>query len=387
MNDPASQTVSSATDAPIRLFLCGDVMLGRGIDQILPRPCDPRLYESCVASALDYVQLAEQANGPIPFPVDVSYVWGAALQELERVPTGARIINLETSITRSNDFDHKGINYRMSPENADCLTAAGINCCVLANNHLLDWGRSGLIDTLATLDRLGIKCAGAGRDLARAEAPAVLDLGASGRLLVFSFASVTSGTPLTWAATDQAGGINILKDLSDATAAQIADRVARVRRKCDVVVASVHWGPNWGYRVTEAERRFAHALIDRAGVSIVHGHSSHHAKALEVYRNRLILYGCGDFLNDYEGIRANKGFRDDLPIMYFVTVDGRSADLVGLDIVPFQIRRFRLEHPSSADVDWLVQTLDRESCAFGTRVVLAPHGRITLSQPGLALML
>ena len=65
----------------------------------------------------------------------------------------ARIINLETAVTRSHDRANKGINYRMSPENAECLVAAGIDCCVLANNHVLDWGRAGLLETLAVVQK------------------------------------------------------------------------------------------------------------------------------------------------------------------------------------------------------------------------------------------
>src|SRR5216684_6891756 len=110
----------------MRLFLCGDLMLGRGVDQILPHPCDPALHETYVRSALVYVALAEAANGPIRRPVDPSYVWGAALEELQQLRPDARIVNLETSITRSADYVDKGINYRMSPENAACLEAAAI---------------------------------------------------------------------------------------------------------------------------------------------------------------------------------------------------------------------------------------------------------------------
>src|SRR6478672_11627532 len=112
-------------------------------------------------SAEGYVLLAEQANGPIPRRNGPSYVWGAALDQLARMEPDARIINLETAVTRSNDLAYKGINYRMSPENADCLAAAKIDSCVLANNHVLDWGRSGLRETLATLEKLNIKAAGA----------------------------------------------------------------------------------------------------------------------------------------------------------------------------------------------------------------------------------
>src|SRR5215216_5285449 len=132
----------------MRLFLCGDVMLGRGIDQIMPQPCDPQLHEHYVKSALTYIELAQRVNGPIPRPADYNYIWGDALGELERASPTARIINLETSITISDDFAPKGIHYRVHPHNISALAAAKIDCCVLANNHVLNWGRAGLEETL-----------------------------------------------------------------------------------------------------------------------------------------------------------------------------------------------------------------------------------------------
>ena len=132
---------------PVTIFLCGDVMTGRGIDQILPHPSPPRIYEACVTDARTYVQLAEEVNGPIPRPVEFSYIWGDALAELRQAAPDARIINLETSVTRSEQAWPKGINYRMHPDNIGCLTVAGIDVCVLANNHVLDYGYSGLIET------------------------------------------------------------------------------------------------------------------------------------------------------------------------------------------------------------------------------------------------
>ncbi len=270
----------------IRLFLCGDVMTGRGIDQVLPRPCEPVLHESYTESAIDYVQLAEAANGPIPRGADPSYIWGAALDEFHRMRPNARIINLETSITHSEAYARKGINYRMSPENADCLKAAAIDCCALGNNHILDWGRRGLLDTLATLEHLQIKTAGAGRNLLEASMPAILDLSGNGRVLVFSFACVTSGTPRSWAATREFPGVNFLAEISEATASQAADEIAHIVRPGDWIIVSIHWGPNWGYDIPDQQRSFAHVLLDRAGVSVIHGHSSHHPKAIEVYRDR-----------------------------------------------------------------------------------------------------
>ncbi len=359
-----------------KIFLCGDVMTGRGIDQILPRPSDPRLYESGMDSAVDYVRLAEVENGPIARPASFSYVWGAALDELSRRKPDARIINLETSVTHSEAYVPKGINYRMSPENAECLSAAGIDCCALANNHVLDWSEAGLLETLSTLARLKVKTAGAGRDLAEAKAPAILDLGGKGRLLVFAFASITSGVPRDWAARPHAPGINLLQDLTARSAARVADEVAKVKQPHDVIVASIHWGSNWGYDIPDDQRRFAHELIDKAGISILHGHSSHHAKGIEIYRNRLILYGCGDFLNDYEGIRGYEAFRDDLALMYFANIDTTSDDLLDLEMVPLQIRRFRLEPASRDDIRWLGRVLDHESRRFATRIDVRPDGTL-----------
>ncbi|HUZ90997.1 MAG TPA: CapA family protein, partial [Methylocella sp.] len=350
-----------------------------GIDQILPHPCNPELHEEWALSAGDYVRLAEQAHGRIPAPVAPSYIWGAALDELDRVRPDARVINLETSITRSDAYIPKGINYKMSPENAECLRAAGVDCCVLGNNHVLDWERAGLLETLAVLERLRIRSAGAGHDLTQASTPAVLEIEGKGRVIVFSFASVTSGVPRNWAATPKAAGVNLLPAFGEATVERIADQVAQVKQPGDVIIASIHWGPNWGYDIPEEQCSFAHALIDHAHVSAVHGHSSHHPKAIEIYKNQLILYGCGDFLNDYEGIRGYEEFRGDLTLMYFADFDCRTGFLTDLELVPLQIRRFQLVPASGADILWLQRTLDRESGRFGAHIGLKPDGKLTAS--------
>ena len=146
-----------------------------------------------------------------------------------------------------------------------------------------------------------------------------------------------------------------------------------------MVVASIHWGGNWGYEIPDQQRQFAHALIERAGVDVVHGHSSHHSKAIEVYRNRPILYGCGDFLNDYEGIEGQSAFRDDLTLMYLPTLSRADGRLVRFRLVPFRIRRFRLNHPTADDAAWLRGVLNRESAAFGVRVAAEAWGGWSLS--------
>ncbi len=376
--DPTRLT-SPASAGPVTLFLCGDVMLGRGIDQILPHPADPQLYEPAVGLATTYVELAERANGPIPRPVDVRYVWGDALDVLDELQPDLRIINLETSITRSTDALPKGINYKMSPANAACLTAAGIDCCELANNHVLDWGRAGLLETLESLERLGVRSAGAGRDAAVAAAPAILPVARGGRVLVFAFGAGSSGIPPDWAARAGRPGVNLLKDLSARTVEDVAARVSAAKRPGDLAVASIHWGGNWGYEIPRAQREFAHAIIERAGIDVVHGHSSHHPKGIEVYRDRPILHGCGDFLNDYEGISGYEAYRDDLVLMYLPRLAAADGRLLDLRLVPFQIRKFRLNWASPEDAAWLRDVLDRESRPLGARVHTNPDQSLSVA--------
>jgi poly-gamma-glutamate synthesis protein (capsule biosynthesis protein) len=406
----------------MRLFLCGDVMTGRGIDQALPHPANPVLYEPCVRDAREYIQLAENAHGSISPSLNFDYIWGDALEELDRAevaepasggqplqsnehgrcdkaarrrwatqppaaaggcPPGAkrvdfRIVNLETAITSAETpWIGKAIHYRMHPQNIGCLSAAHISACALANNHVLDWGYDGLTETLRTLDAAGVAYSGAGNDASEAMQPAVLNTTGKRRLLLFSFGSITSGIPEEWKATSICPGINLLDDLSEATAARVSDEMRAHQRPGDLIVASIHWGSNWGYDISSEQIAFAHRLIEQ-GVAIVHGHSSHHVKAIEVFRGRLILYGCGDFLTDYEGISGYETFRGDLALMYLVELDSDSGELIAARLVPMQMRRFRLERASAADAKWVCNLLNELGERLGTALRLEEDNSLTL---------
>jgi poly-gamma-glutamate synthesis protein (capsule biosynthesis protein) len=353
-------------------------MTGRGIDQVFPHPGDPALYEPHVHDAREYVRLAEAANGPIPRPVDFAYIWGDALGEMRIPGVDVRVVNLETSITTCDDhWPDKEIHYRMHPRNLGCLTAAGIDCCCLANNHVLDWGYDGLVETLRTLDTAGIARAGAGRDATESESPTVFDVGWKGRVLVFSLGSTTSGIPREWAATRDRPGVNLLADLSEETARRITGRAREFKRPGDVAVISIHWGSNWGYDIPAEQINFAHWLVE-GGIDVVHGHSSHHPRPIEVYRDRLILYGCGDFLNDYEGIGGYGRFRGDLTLLYLADADPLDGRLVSARLVPFQVQRFRLNRPSEADTRWLCDLLNRYGARHGTQAERDAIGSLTL---------
>lgn len=349
-------------------------MLGRAVDQILPCPGDPVLREPWVRDARAYVELAEAAHGPIPRPVDFAWPWGEALAVLDAAAPDVRVVNLETSVTRAEEFAvGKDVHYRMNPDNLPCLTAVRPDVCVLANNHTLDFGREGLRETLDSLAGAGLRVAGAGADLVAARRPACVPLDTGGRVLVFAFGMPTSGIPPTWAAGEERSGVDFVRASSPDTAAAIAERVRQVKRPGDIAVASVHWGSNWGYGVPRDDVRFAHDLVD-AGVDIVHGHSSHHPRPLEVRHGKLVLYGCGDLIDDYEGISGYERFRDDLRLLYLVSVDPGDGTVLGVRMIPLQARRMRLGPASVADTAWLRSTLDRVSRPFGSRIDLTSEG-------------
>ncbi|MDH3318308.1 MAG: CapA family protein [Betaproteobacteria bacterium] len=359
----------------MKLFLCGDVMTGRGIDQVLAVPCDSAIDEPWVKDARDYVALAECAHGPIPRAAAPEYVWGDALEALEAERPDVRIVNLETAVTTSPERTPKGINYRMNPANVACLLAARIDCCVLANNHVLDWGARGLEETLDTLHGAGMRTAGAGRNAAEAAAPAILETRARGRVLVYAYGLESSGVPAAWAAGERRSGVSFLPDLSEASADAVARHVSDMKRAGDIAVVSMHWGPNWGYEVERERRAFAHRLVDAGAADLVHGHSAHHPGALELHHEHLILYACGDFLNDYEGIEGHESFHPDLVLMYLATLDEAGGALRELSMRPMRVRRFRLERAGEGDAEWLAATLRRVS---GLDIERAQNNRLLL---------
>jgi len=143
----------------LTLWLAGDVMTGRGIDQVMAHPCSPELYEGWVRDAREYVKLAEKVHG------------------------------------------------RMNPSHVHALKAAHLDVCSLANNHVLDWGIDGLRETLSALQAAGLHTAGAGQNRKAAEAPAMWRSPQGGRWLVFAWASADSGVPHSWQAMAQQPGI------------------------------------------------------------------------------------------------------------------------------------------------------------------------------------
>lgn len=335
-------------------------MTGRGIDQILPYPSKPQLYESFVTDARDYVHLAETKNGKIQYPVSFDYIWGDALLIWKDLAPNIKIINLETAVTQSDDYWlGKGINYRMQPLNIDVIKAAGIDICCLANNHILDWSYDGLNETLLTLKNAGIQFSGVGNNVTQAMQPAIFNLDLNKRVLVFSVAMGSSGTPSEWAATSNHSGLYYLPNFSRDTFESIKENINLYKRQSgDIIIFSIHWGSNWGYEIPDSFRHFAHRLIDEIHIDIIFGHSSHHPRPLEIYQGKPILYGCGDFINDYEGIQGHEPYRGDLTLMYFLEFNN-DLEFIKMTLIPLQINKFRLCLANDEDRQWLLQKLNQ----------------------------
>jgi poly-gamma-glutamate synthesis protein (capsule biosynthesis protein) len=247
---------------------------------------------------------------------------------------------------------------------------------------VLDWGVAGLQETLATLDAAGIRRAGAGRDLEEGMAPAVMPVPGKGRVLVFSCGFESSGIGRSWAAASQRPGVQLLPDLSMASVDALAGQVQRVKRAGDIVVVSIHWGGNWDYSIPPLQRDFSHGLIDRAGVDVIHGHSSHHVKGIEVYKERPILYGCGDLLSDYEGISGHEEFRGELGLMYFLSLEPATGRLQRFDMTPTRLRKLRINRASREEAQWLADVLNREGRPLGTRATFGEDLRFALQWGG-----
>lgn len=353
-------------------------MTGRGIDQILHYPVRSQIYENYVKEARDYVALAEKVNGKIPRSVPDDYIWGDAISIWKKRAVDLKIINLETAITTNETYFEKGINYRMHPENTSVLSAAGIDICSLANNHILDWSYEGMNESIQTLNKAHILHSGAGTNLLEAQAPAIFE-NEEGRVLLFSVAHASSGVPGEWGATEYRGGVFLLSALNDECVETLSQLIKKFKKKDDVIILSIHWGSNWGYDVYKTEINFVHALIDRAQVDIIHGHSSHHPRPIEIYKGRPIFYGCGDFINDYEGIEGYEEYRPELTLMYFVDYQTKPFKLKGVDFDCLKINRFQLKRASVEEADWMQQTLNEICRKFSIEFHLSKENSIYLT--------
>jgi poly-gamma-glutamate capsule biosynthesis protein CapA/YwtB (metallophosphatase superfamily) len=276
----------------MHLLLVGDVMLGRGVNEVLRR-------------------------------ADAAYPWGDT-QGFFRAADW-RACNLECVISdRGQPWEPelKVFHFRSDRKNLAVLQCAHIDAVSLANNHSLDFGYQALMDTLVGLDGCGIHHAGAGADLAGAGRMAISVVKGC-RIGVLAF---TDNEP-DWAATPTKPGVLYSPiDVDDKRAAYLFGLIREGRKNADILLVSAHWGPNWGYSPPPEHSRFARALIDH-GADVVFGHSGHVFRGIEIYKNRPILYCAGDFVDDYA---VDEEERNDESFLFLLDATGNSFSRIRL---------------------------------------------------------
>jgi poly-gamma-glutamate synthesis protein (capsule biosynthesis protein) len=320
-------TGREAEDTPLRLVLGGDVMLGR------------------------LVKEAILARGPTyPLGLVARFMRAADLT----------IVNLECAITNRAavwEGAPKAFYFGASVSAAESLADAGVDLVSLANNHSLDFGRPGLLDTLDVLRERGVAAAGAGRTLDEALAPAVVER----RGVRFGMAAFCDHQE-DCAAQGDVPGIAFL-DLCDEHSAvkRFQESLDRMRELgVDWPILSLHWGPNMVWRPSPRFVRLARAAIDM-GYAALFGHSAHVFHGIELYKGRPIFYSTGDLVDDYA---VDSEFRNDEQLLSAVSL-GR---LVVREIAayPVIIDACRTEFATGPRFERIAERAERLSGEMGT---------------------
>ncbi|ELY83163.1 CapA family protein [Natrinema altunense] len=337
---------------PLRIGFTGDVMLGRLVDD-------------------------RQRDRP------VDAVWGTVLERLRDLD--GLVINLECVLsTRGRQWQrtHRPFHFRADPDWAiPALERAGVDICALANNHVLDYEEVALRDTIDALDDAGIAHTGAGATIDEALAPAVRTISEADAAgdpsvpasdaapatgdegLDIALVSLTDNTPEYAAADDSPGTARIEIDTDDsATRRRVREALERAREtNPDLLVASLHWGPNMVTEPPESFRDFGRWLVEN-GVDVIHGHSAHVVQGVENYDGSPIIYDAGDFVDDY---RVDKEVHNDRSFLFVLTVthDGRPVEL---RLQPTEIDGCAVHEAGPAAAAWVRERMRTLSAPFGT---------------------
>jgi poly-gamma-glutamate capsule biosynthesis protein CapA/YwtB (metallophosphatase superfamily) len=309
-----------------RIALAGDTMLGRVVAERLAE--NPRVRRV----APEVLEVAAEAD--------------------------LTILNLECCVSERGapwPDPAKPFFFRAPPAAIDTLTQLGVRCVTLANNHALDFGTDALLDTFAHLDSAGIAWVGAGPDLDRARAPAVLEIAGEH----VAVAGVTDH-PEAYAAAPERPGV-AYADLRDGVPrwlGAIAGSGTSLTSFPRAVVILPHWGPNMASGPVPYVEQAAHAL-DEAGATLVAGHSAHVFHGLAGH----ILFDLGDFLDDY---RTDPILRNDLGLLWLVTLDAEGPH--HLEAVPLALDYCYTRLASGDDAEWVRQRFRVACKELGTEV-------------------
>lgn len=281
------------------------------------------------------------------------YIWGDILPLLKS--TDLNLINLEAALTKSRKIVPKVFNFKADPEKVAVLQEGSIHVVNIANNHILDYAEEGLLETISTLDKANILHVGAGHQDLEAKAPAIV----TRKGMRIGILGCTDNEP-SWKASQSHSGTYFVR-VGDRSAIQ--ESIRNLRNQVDLLILSMHWGPNMRERPSSAFVRFAHQLIE-AGVDIFHGHSAHVFQGVEIYRGKLILYDTGDFVDDY---MVDPILRNDRSFFFSVEV-GREK-LVSLRLVPVLISNCQVNRAEGDESEEAIQKMQQLSKEFGTELI------------------
>lgn len=316
----------------LTIGFAGDVMLGRTLDSII--------------SQWGY-----------------DYPWGNVLPLMKS--TDVNIINLETTLTNSERKVYKTFNFKASADKVKSLVNANVTVANVANNHILDFAIEGLFETIKTLDKENIKHTGAGKNNDEASAPVVI-IRKNIRIGVLGLTDNEPG----WKANTNPG-TNYIDIGSRKEKAKVLQTIRTLRKETDIVIVSIHWGPNMTEKPSVEFVDFAHAMADH-GAHVIHGHSAHILQGIENYNNNLILYDTGDFVDDYV---VDPFLRNDLSAFFLLTIN--KSGLLNLKLIPVRIFQYQVNQARQEDRVWVLERLKELSLPFNTHI--DDEGKIDLN--------
>lgn len=204
--------------------------------------------------------------------------------------------------------------WKADPRQLAAVETAGFHAMNVANNHMMDYGRAALLETLENLDRIGVKHTGGGRNFAEAHAPAIVERGGC-KVAMLGYTCVFLDD---WEATPSSSGLAVMKALTayqpptryfespgsppiirswvvPEYKAQLAADIAAARKQADIVICTFHWGVSGGFqKLTDYQVELGRYAVD-SGADLVFGHHPHLMQGIEVHAGRPIFYSLGNF--------------------------------------------------------------------------------------------
>lgn len=300
-------------------------------------------------------------------------LWGNLQSDLRGLD--GLFINLECCLaTAGEPWPGRRFHFRADPDwSTGALRAATVDCCTLANNHAMDFGADALTETVTELSSVDIETVGAGRFLDAARRPAAVDC----RGLTVAVVAFTDNVADYAATPDRPGTAHIEFDPDDeASMAILAGAVDEAKQfDPDLLVASLHWGPNNRTQPFASHQAVARNLADW-GVDLVHGHSAHLFQGIEVLNRgaspTVVCYDMGDFVDDY---RVDPTHRNDRSFLFELVV-GADGQLLELVLHPTEIESRAVYHASKRGAAWCRQTMQERSEPFDTEFNRAGNGLV-----------